>query len=96
MSQTQTFRDKVAIYFKSRPNVWVDAVTLEFVGGRQAWRSRVSDCRTELVMSIENRQRRPGRVEGRVCGPVISEYRYVPASESTAETAHDLNVFLLR
>lgn len=91
MSRTRTFRDAVAEYFKTRPNVWVDAVCLEFIGGRQAWRSRVSDCRTELGMVIENRQRRPGRIDGRVCGPVISEYCYRPAVVQPDPQPHDLN-----
>lgn len=83
MSRTRTFRDAVAEYFKTRPNVWIDAVTLEFVGGRQAWRTRVSDCRRELGMTIENRLRKEGAI-------TISSYRYVPDPVSEP-VPHDLN-----
>lgn len=52
-----TFRDRVANYLKSHPNVWVDGMTLAELGGQYAWRSRISDARTQLGMVIENRQR---------------------------------------
>jgi len=84
MSRTRSFRDAVALYFRTRPNVWIDAVSLEFVGGRQAWRSRVSDCRTDLGMTIENRLRKVGEI-------TISEYRYLPVPDAPAVTPHDLN-----
>jgi hypothetical protein len=67
----QTFRDAVASTFRQRAGEWIDGLALETIGGRYAWRSRVSDCR-QLGMVIENRQRR------RPDGSVISEYRYVP------------------
>jgi hypothetical protein len=41
------------------------------IGGRMAWRTRVSECRT-LGMRIENRLRK------RDDGSTISEYRYLP------------------
>ena len=65
-----TFRDKVAVYLKSRPGEWVDGRVLAQVGGAYAWRSRVSDCRRSLGMTIENRQRKVGDV-------TVSEYRYL-------------------
>lgn len=76
------FRDAVAGYFRSRPNIWIDAVTLESVGGRQAWRTRLSECRRHFGMRIENRQ----RTETNAIGDTykVSEYRYVPAA--TVET----------
>jgi len=70
--KSQTFRDAVASTFKARAGEWIDGLALETVGGRYAWRSRISCCRTQLGMTIENRQRR------RPDGSVISEYRYVP------------------
>lgn len=89
MSRTRSFRDAVALYFRTRPNVWVDAVCLEFVGGRQAWRTRISNCRTKLGMTIENRLRKVGDV-------TISEYRFVPGPVPAPEPPHDLNSFSLR
>jgi len=75
MSERLAFRDRVAEYLKDRPNRWVDGMSLAQVGGIYAWRSRVSDARRDLGMTIENRQRREKGTRG-----VISEYRYVPAS----------------
>jgi hypothetical protein len=70
---TLAYRDRVAAYLKAHPGQWVDGMTLSELGGCYAWRSRVSDARRELGMTIENRQRRMGR-------RVISEYRFVPPS----------------
>lgn len=89
MSDTQAFRDRVAAYFTARPGCWIDGVTLESIGGRYAWRTRVSDCRTELGMVIENRQRRQTDAEGRRW--TLSEYRYVPAVEAEPVKGHNLN-----
>lgn len=68
----QTFREAVAQTFRARPGEWIDGLALEQVGGRYAWRSRVSDCR-QLGMRIENRQRK------RPDGSTLSEYRYTPS-----------------
>ncbi len=73
MSRAVTFRDAVADHLKARPSQWVDGLTLASLGGAYAWRSRVSDCRTQLGMLIENRQRKVGEL-------TISEYRFVPRS----------------
>ncbi len=70
MSQAVTFRDAVADHLKARPGQWVDGLTLATLGGAYAWRSRVSDCRTQLGLVIENRQRKMGE-------RTISEYRLV-------------------
>lgn len=71
-----TFTARVADYFQTHPGEWIDTRTLEVLGGRNAWRTRVSDCRTQLGLTIENRQR---RVEAQDGTPyVVSEYRYVP------------------
>ena len=88
MSAQQTYRDRVAAYFKDRPHVWIDGISLEPVGGKYAWRSRVSDCRRELGMTIENRQRREWDA---FTGEwfTISEYCYVPSVESGEHTNDD-------
>ena len=75
-----TFRDRVASLLRSRANQWIDGRELATVGGAYAWRSRVSDCRQDLGMVIENRQRR-------VNGVVISEYRFVPPADDFQLTA---------
>ena len=71
-----TFTAAVARYFRARPGVWVRATELERVGGRQAWRTRVSDARRQFGLTIENRCRRVREADGTVW--TLSEYRLVP------------------
>lgn len=80
MSETRTFRDAVAAHFILHRGEWVRAETLMEIGGRMAWRTRTSECRTQLGMAIENRTRKVGRV-------TVSEYRYRPASLLEEATA---------
>jgi hypothetical protein len=63
--------EQVAAWFKAHPLMWIGTADLEKLGGRNAWRTRVSECRTKLHMNIENKQ-------SRSTGAVISLYRYVP------------------
>ncbi len=71
----QSFTDRVAALFKSRPDTWIDAIELERVGGRFAWRSRVSDCRLRYGMTIENKQQKRVDTTGRIW--TTSLYRWV-------------------
>ena len=68
--------EKLASHFRSRPHEWIDGRELQRVGGEYAWRTRVSDCRRQLGMTIDNRQRK-------VKGKSISEYRYIPDESGT-------------
>lgn len=77
---SDTFRDAVADYLKGNAGQWIDGLVLQEIGGRYAWRSRVSDCRTDLGMVIENRLRKVGE-------RTVSEYRYRPAFTSLIEIA---------
>ena len=70
--------DKLAAYFKERPNQFIDGLELARVAGSYAWRSRCSDLR-KRGMVIENRVRWINGVNGEHMRKV-SEYRYVPAS----------------
>ena len=79
-SGTTPFREMVRSYFEQRPNQWIDATQLEGVGGRQAWRTRVSDCRRLHHMFIENRQHVMTSAHGNVYK--ISQYRYCPDRDS--------------
>lgn len=71
----QTYTARVADYFRARPGVWIRATELEAVGGRQAWRTRVSDAR-RLGLPIRNRCRRVMLRSGEMV--TVSEYCYVP------------------
>jgi hypothetical protein len=54
---TQTLNDKLDAYFRAKPDVWIDGMELATVAGSYAWRSRISNLRTERGMVIENRKR---------------------------------------
>jgi hypothetical protein len=76
-----SFTQRVLDFLTARPNVYVSAVELESVGGRQAWRTRISEARHILESrgegTIKNRQRRMTRADG-TCW-VLSEYAFLPA-----------------
>lgn len=50
------FRDAIADYFRQHPGVWVDSTILARIGGRNAWRTRISEARVTLGMRILNKQ----------------------------------------
>jgi hypothetical protein len=76
MTPTQSRAATLATFFRARPDQWIDGRSLEFAG-RYAWRTRVSDLRrAPYFMTIQNRQRRVARDDGRTF--VVSEYRWVP------------------
>lgn len=68
-AETQTFRDRVAELFRSHAGQWLDGQQIAQIGGVYGWRTRVSECRRQLGMTIDNRVRREGRRK-------VSEYRY--------------------
>ncbi len=61
---------RVERLFRARPGQWIDVEELMRVGGRLAWRTRVSDARRRLQLE-------GGVVEWNGDG-VASAYRYVP------------------
>ena len=79
---TRSLRDNLALYFQQHANVWIDGVTLEMIAGRYAWRSRVSDLRTQLGMDIRNRQMRQTDETGKRW--TRSDYMYVPNEQREA------------
>ena len=79
----QSFTDRVEALFKARPDTWVDAIELERIGGRQAWRTRVSQCRRERGMVIENKQMKQRDPQGRVW--TTSLYRWVSQPQDAVE-----------
>lgn len=72
----ETILDILERFFRGRPNEWIDGRGLQRVAGAYAWRSRVSDLRTQRGMTIKNRQLRVRSTTGsrRV---TVSEYRFV-------------------
>jgi len=68
-----TFTGRVAAYLMARPGQYIDGLVLATVGGVYAYRTRLSECRTQLGMDIRNRQRKIGK-------RTISEYAYFPQS----------------
>lgn len=68
------FRDAVADLFKSKPGIWLDGIEISTVGGVYAYRTRISECRRQLGMDIEN------KVITLENGSRRSLYRYCPAT----------------
>lgn len=66
---------QLANYLIAREGEWIDGRELAKVAGAYAWRTRVSECRTLLGLTIENRQRRERDARGQKF--TISEYRYI-------------------
>ncbi len=66
---------KLAQFFRAHELTWIESRELERIAGRNAWRTRVSDCRVKLGMTIENRQQRISTDDGFA---ILSEYRYLP------------------
>lgn len=81
------FTDRVMAFFRERPNVWLRATLLEEPGGRQAWRTRISDARKRFEAAgegtIENRTRRIKTDGGEAW--TLSEYRFVPSVPVSVE-----------
>jgi hypothetical protein len=74
----QTYRDRVAAYFKARPGQWIEWHELAAIGGAMAWRSRVSDARRQLHMQIDN------KVHKLPDGTKVSAYMYRPKAKAEA------------
>ena len=53
MKSRHSFTADVLAYFKARPNVWIDAGTLQDIGGRFASRTRISEVRKRLEKAGE-------------------------------------------
>lgn len=75
---SDTFRDRLADFLRAHADRWIDGRQLAQIAGAYAWRTRLSDCRLQLGMAIENRVRREGHVK-------VSEYRYVPPAPVQAQ-----------
>lgn len=84
LERSSTYRDAVAGYLMARRNQWVSGLDLAKIGGAYAWRTRVSNCRTELGMTIEN------RVRTLESGVKVSEYRLVVDVPPTHTSPSDL------
>lgn len=87
---TRTFRDQVAGYLSSHPDQWISAYALMSVGGALAFRTRVSECRTQLGMVVDNKVERDSN------GVATSFYRYRPAQRCTDVNSTDINELPLR
>jgi hypothetical protein len=75
-----SFTDRLEVFFRDRPDMWIRADALMAVGGKCAWRTRVSEVRLRLqaaqLGTVENRVRRIHKPDGKHYS--VSEYRYRP------------------
>jgi hypothetical protein len=87
MKEHQTYADRLADLFRSMPGQWIDSETLSKVGGRCAWRTRVSNLRyPPYEMQVRNRQRTADTPIGSF---KVSEYCYQPDAVPSLEHAED-------
>ncbi len=82
---TASFTSIVAAYFQAHPGEWIRAERLQDIGGRFAFRTRISDCRLQFHMTIENRLSRVLVEFPRWHTVTVSEYRYVPVKAGQQE-----------
>lgn len=75
-------RKLAKLFTEANPGTWFDGKYLATIAGGYAWRTRVSECRTDLGLPIVNRQRSVRDADGKVLYRV-SEYSYVPAGTRT-------------
>jgi hypothetical protein len=68
------YRERVASFLRQHEGEWLPAIAFEPIGGRQAWRTRIAECRTQLGMDIANRCRLVRRADGTAYK--LSEYCY--------------------
>ena len=69
-----SLRDRLAAHFEAHVGEWIDARDLLPIAGFAAWRTRLSECRRELGMDIENRNRPVKLDSGKTI--TMSFYRY--------------------
>lgn len=75
-SQRQAHRDILAAWFQSHPLEEIAPADLEALVGRN-YQQRISDCRLELKLRIENVPRWLERADGRK-RKVSGSYRFLP------------------
>ena len=51
----ETLTDKMEANFKQWPNRWLDVLELAEIGGIGGWRTRVSECRRDRGLNIQQR-----------------------------------------
>ena len=96
MSDRQSFTQAVYDYLTARPGEWVSTNTLREIGGRDAWRTRLSEARVRLRREagdwthdpIQNKQVKR-KVDGREW--TDSYYKFVPFPSESVTLRVDEN-----
>jgi hypothetical protein len=99
MSETSGYRDAVAAYFRQRPGVWIPHRRFlrpdptrpgHTLGGECGWRTRISECHTQLGMSFVTKtvykRRRPARGLAPVVVSKLTFRKFVPPVSLVALT----------
>jgi hypothetical protein len=73
---SESLNDKLEAVFKARPYEWIDGKELAEIAGGYAWRTRVSNLRTQRGMEIGNDVVKRWDAQGKPYK--TSYYRYVP------------------
>lgn len=71
--------ERLAAFFRARPHEWHSGPDLARIAGFASWRTRVSDCRLQFGMSIENKLVRVEHQDG--SHHIDTLYRYTPPAE---------------
>jgi hypothetical protein len=80
---SESLNDKLETFFKSHPYQPVDGKVLAQIAGGYAWRTRVSDLRTQRGMDIVNDVMSLRDADGKPFK--ISTYTYLPPVETHVE-----------
>lgn len=79
LAQRPSLAARLAAFFTTQPNTWIDGRRLAAIAGAYAWRTRVSDLRRPpFSMVIENRQK---HVKTNTGMATISQYRFATSSQ---------------
>jgi hypothetical protein len=94
---TPGYREAVAAVFKAHPRKWLPSHRFYTAGGRDGWRTRISECRLELGMNIRPNKTISVRRSDGTLKYRLSLYCYVPpAVDATPVQGHDDNSWGLR
>lgn len=69
----QSNTQKVVEHFRAHQGEWIDTRTLEQLGGRNAWRTRVANARKVFCLEMGW----PYPVEAEECDPIVNRLRHL-------------------
>jgi hypothetical protein len=83
--------ERVISFLEQRPDVWIEATRFESLGGRQAWRTAISEARQIVKGDGRDIVNRTRQIDHQGQPWVLSEYMLVSAPPQDETRGHDLN-----